>query len=123
MPRCAKGCCPSPAEHFRSLSFGTEKSGVVNRKDYALAADMAAYKALRRQGFQPPRVEGSYDLCRRATSEAEIRLGQVIDERDARVKRRGTKLMEGMLEIADHGMVGKIPDKGGKKRLPMKAKR
>jgi predicted GNAT family N-acyltransferase len=83
---------------------------------------MAAYRALRKQGYQPPRVEGSYDLSRRATSEAEIRLGQVISDRDPARKRKGTKLMEGMLEIADHGMVGKAPERGGKKRLAMKAR-
>lgn len=83
-----------------------------------------AYKALRKQGFKPPRIEGSYDLTRRATSEAEIRLGQVIGENDAALKRKGTKLMEGMLEISDHGMTGQKPEKGGgRKKLAMRAKR
>lgn len=82
---------------------------------------MAAYKALRGQGYQPPRLDGCYDLARRATSEAEIRLGQVIAEKDAKRKKKGARLMETMIEIGTTGMTGKIPEKGkGSKRRPMR---
>ncbi len=94
------------------------------RADFALSADLAAYRALRRQGFQPPRVDGSYDLTRRATTEAEIRLGQVISDGDNARRRRGGRLMEAMVEIGTAGMTGQMPTKGeGKKRLPMREKR
>jgi hypothetical protein len=122
MARCARGCCESQAAHYRSLSVAPRmlEVGRPHQRDAALEYDRVAYKALRRQGYQPPKIDGSYDLCRRATSEAEIRLGQVIDEKDARRKRKGTRLMENMLEISDHAMTGKIPEKGGKKKLRMR---
>lgn len=116
---CTRGCCPSNAEHYRSLSVQRIAAAERRRKDTALSYDMAAYKALRRQGYQPPRLEGSYDLCRRATSEAEIRLGQVISD-DGTKKRKGTGLMEAMTEISDKGMTGEVPEKGrGRKRMNM----
>lgn len=124
---CARGCCQGPnaqAEHYRSLSVQRPVAADRRRQDFALGADLVAYKALRRQGYHPPRIDGSYDLTRRATSEAEIRIGQVIDERDARRKKKGARLIEAMVEINDHGMTGKRPSKGeGKKRLPMRKKR
>lgn len=121
---CSRGCCASPADHYRSLSVQRPAASARRRRDFALGADLVAYRALRRQGFQPPRIDGSYDLTRRATSEAEIRLGQVIDERDRKRKKKGAGLIEAMCEVNDHGMVGRIPEKGGrKKRLPMREKR
>jgi hypothetical protein len=121
---CVRGCCPTQAEHYRSLSVQKPAAADRRRRDYALGADLVAYKALRRQGFQPPRIDGSYDLTRRATSEAEIRLGQVISDRDPALHRRGARLMEHMVEVSDHGMTGETPAKGGRrKRLPMRGKR
>jgi hypothetical protein len=121
MSNCPCGECPSYNAHMRSLSVQRPAASERRRRDFALGADLAAYKALRRQGFQPPRIDGSYDLARRAVSEAEIRLGQVISDQGTK-KRRGAKLMEAMTEISDHGMTGAIPEKGGKKRMPMRAR-
>lgn len=118
---CARGCCGSQAEHFRSVAVAPRfnEVGRPHQRDTALAYDLAAYKAMRQQGLQPPHVEGSYDLSRRATSEAEIRMGQVISDKDPARKRRGTRLMEATLEISDHAMVPGIPEKGvGNKRMP-----
>lgn len=124
MARCSRGCCDSQAEHYRSIAVAPKMNEVGRPKqtDAALGYDLAAYRAMRRQGLQPPRIDGSYDLARRATSEAEIRLGQVISDRDPARKRKGTKLMENSLEIADHGMTGRKPDLTGK-RVPMKVRR
>lgn len=123
---CPRGCCETEAEHYRSVSVQPRGRGVgtPHQRDAALSVDMAAYRALRQQGYQPPKIAGSYDLTRRATSEAEIRLGQVIGEKDAGRKKKGTRLMEAMCDISDRGMTGKAPSKGGgKRRLPMSAKR
>lgn len=121
---CSRGCCASPAEHFRSVAVAprAREVGSGHQRDAALAYDLAAYKAMRKQGLKPPRIDGSYDLARRATSEAEITLGQVISDRDARRKKKGARLMENMLEISG-SMTGTIPDKGGKKKTPMRARR
>lgn len=119
---CSRGCCTSQAEHYRSVHAAPKmrEVGRGHQADTALEYDRAAYRAMKKQGLQPPQLRGAYDLSRRATSEAEIRLGQVIDEKDAVRKRKGTALMEATLEIADHGMSGVIPKRGGKKRKKMK---
>lgn len=122
MPSCPCGECESYAAHMRSIN-AAPRMGDVGRwrqRDVALEYDRVAYREMKRQGLQPPQLRGAYDLARRATSEAEIRLGQVVDERDAARKRKGTALMEATLEIADHGMTGKMPTKGGKKRKKIK---
>ena len=119
---CSRGCCPTQGEHFRSIHAAPKmrEVGRPHQLEAALEYDRAAYRAMRRQGLQPPQMRGAYDLSRRATSEAEVRLGQVIDERDTKRKKKGTRLMENMLEISDHCMTGKIPAKGGKKRKAMR---
>lgn len=119
---CSRGCCSSQAAHFKSVHAAPKmrEVGRPHQLEVALEYDRAAYRAMRRQGLQPPQMRGAYDLSRRAISEAEIRLGQVIDEKDPARKRKGTRLMEATLEIADHGMTGEMPVKGGKKRKKMK---
>src|SRR5882762_8540547 len=120
---CSRGCCADQRAHYRSVNAAPRfnEVGRGHQRDVALEYDRAAYKMLRRQGLQPPKLEGSYDLARRATSEAEVRLGQVIDERDAKWKKKGTRLMEDMLDVADNCMTGVKPEKGtGKKRKAMR---
>lgn len=122
---CARGCCVTQAEHFRSVAVAprAREVGSGHQRETALAYDMAAYKAMRRQGLQPPKVIGSYDLARRATSPAEIALGQVIAEKDAKRKKKGTVLMENMLDIATNGMTGTMPDVDAGTKIPMKRKK
>lgn len=123
---CKRGCCASQKEHFRSVAVAPRfnEVGRPEQRDVAMAYDMASYKAMRSQGLQPPHIAGCYDLARRATSEAEIRLGTVISDKDAAVKRKGAKLLENALEISDHGMIPKIPEKGrGAKRVPIKVRK
>ena len=122
---CARGCCTSQADHFRSVAVAPKmrEVGRGHQADTALEYDRAAYKAMRRQGLQPPQMRGAYDLARRATSEAEIQLGRVVKEKDAARKRKGTKLMENMLEIASTGMTGKMPDVDAGTKVPMKRKK
>jgi hypothetical protein len=119
---CSRGCCISRAAHYRSVSAQPKarEVGRPHQSEVALEYDRAAYKALRRQGLQPPSLRGAYDLARKATSEAEIRLGRVIDERDAKRKKKGTRLMENTLEIADHAMTGSMPDISAGTKVPMR---
>lgn len=99
------------------------ETGRWKQRDAALEYDRAAYRALRRNGLQPPKLPGSYDLARRASSPAEIQLGQVIDEKDAARKRKGTRLMENIIELGTHGMTGKLPDVAAGTKVPMKRKK
>lgn len=59
---CAKGCCPSPREHYRSLRFLDTGKGSYHQKDKELARDRDAYKRLRNEGLQPKSVNGAHKL-------------------------------------------------------------
>jgi hypothetical protein len=106
---CARGCCATQAEHFRSLKLNPRLrgEGSNHHREFALGADRDAYRSMRRQGLQPPRLMGSYDLARRAESETEVRLGRVVKD-DPTNQRRGRRFLENMVEIADHGMTGEV---------------
>lgn len=67
---CARGCCPSQAEHYKSLVFGVAppENGYTKRFD----ADMDAYVRLRKDGLQPPRVDGAADLEKRADTREQV---------------------------------------------------
>lgn len=125
--RCARGCCKGPnaqANHYRSISAQprAREVGGPRQRDEALAYDLSAYKAMRRQGLKPPKIDGAYDLARRATSEAEITLGQVIGDKDPARRRKGARLMENMLEVSA-AMTEPLPAKGrGAKKIPMRAR-
>jgi hypothetical protein len=64
---CARGCCPTQRDHYRSLVFGVApaesdkfKGGYTRKFD----ADMDAYRQLRRDGVQPDRVDGPQSVIR-----------------------------------------------------------
>jgi hypothetical protein len=122
---CTRGCCTSQADHFRSIQTSPRmlEVGRGHQADTALEYDRAAYRAMKKQGLQPPQLRGAYDLARKATSEAEIQLGRVIAEKDPARKRRGTRLMENMLEIASTGMTGTMPDVDAGTKVPMRPKK
>lgn len=71
MATCARGCCASQAEHFRSVAL-TRTLPDANRADRRLARDRDAYRALKDQGYQPARLDGAHDLAQTATTAAEI---------------------------------------------------
>jgi hypothetical protein len=52
---CARGCCDTQADHYRSLVFATTKT--VDTRSFD--ADMDAYARLRRDGVQPPKIRGA----------------------------------------------------------------
>lgn len=107
---CSRGCCETQAAHFRSLKLNPKLrgEGSNHHRDFQVSADRDAYKAMRRQGLQPRALTGAYDLQRRASSAAEIRLGTVVKD-DATGQRKGRRYLENMIEIADHGMTGEMP--------------
>ena len=67
MATCARGCCASQAEHFRSVALARTLPD-ANRADRRLARDRDAYRALKDQGYQPARLDGAHDLARDARS-------------------------------------------------------
>lgn len=69
---CARGCCPSPGEHYRSLRYTKAAVGPLHRKDQALDRDLAAYKRLIGSGLEPAQIDGAHDLERTDASAARI---------------------------------------------------
>ena len=87
-----------PIDRDKILSLGVKKySKEMDRKDAVLAKDLEAYKRLRKQGLQPPSVDGSARLESEAVSKVEIQTGVVSANlpRDERVK------MAKRLEVMD----------------------
>lgn len=76
---CPRGCCPDYRTHIQGVRIGgfPSENTVRERK---LAADMRAYKNLRRDGLQPRQIDGSYVLERSARNEREVEMGRPIDK-------------------------------------------
>lgn len=60
--RCARGCCNSQAEHWRSVRPAIRALIEGNRRDAKLARDLQAYKSMVDQGLEPCRTEGAARL-------------------------------------------------------------
>ena len=60
------------AESARSLSVMSQATRTINRRDATLSTDLAAYKRLRKDGLQPPRIDGSAMRERHAESRAQV---------------------------------------------------
>jgi len=69
---CVRGCCPSPAEHYKSLSYVDHGQGSYHTKDRQLGKDRDAYKRLRQNGLQPKRVDGSARVEQTANTTAQV---------------------------------------------------
>lgn len=68
----------SPIDREKILSLGIKKASVgIDRREKVLSQDLAAYKRLRTEGLQPPRVDGSAQLERDAVTPLEIQTGVV----------------------------------------------
>ena len=80
---CSRGCCASPAEHYRSIkwSHGPTQHDLTERQ---WSRDMPAYKSMRQQGLQPPSIDGAADLATRATSTFEIETGCILPPKEAK---------------------------------------
>jgi hypothetical protein len=66
---CARGCCDTQAEHYRSLVFGSSASRQFTR---TWDDDTEAYRTLRKEGLQPPRVGGSHQRMMRAETREQV---------------------------------------------------
>ena len=69
---CVKGCCPSPREHYKSLTFVDHGQGSYHTKDRQLSKDRDAYKRLRQNGTQPKRVDGSAKVEATANTQTQV---------------------------------------------------
>lgn len=74
---CARGCCNSPAEHYRSISM-TPRVHPVELTERQWDKDMPAYKRLRADGLQPRDIDGCARLEAKAETTREIEAGQVL---------------------------------------------
>lgn len=83
----------TPIDREKILSIGTNRHRAEgDLADRKLAKDLAAYKRLRMEGMQPPRVDGSAQLEKEAITPLEIQTGVVsanlpAKEREAMAKR------------------------------------
>lgn len=95
---CSRGCCGSQREHYRSVRFGATRGAAVEveRTERRWDRDMAAYKAMRRDGLQPAGIDGAADLQARASTEFEVSSGRLLPGRVA-------KRVEQMLDGASDG--------------------
>lgn len=75
---CARGCCRTQAEHFRSVAMATKALVDGNRRDAKLVKDLRAYKSMVDQGLEPCRTEGAWELQDKSVYEIEGR--HPIDE-------------------------------------------
>lgn len=86
---CARGCCSSPREHYRSLVVGRSQPTVMSNgyplnQDGSDGRDMDAYKRLKANGLQPPKWRGSAELEKHATTAVEIERGKVFEPKFAK---------------------------------------
>jgi hypothetical protein len=64
------------------LATGAGNESFSAKLDAKLELDRPAYKAMRKQGFQPPSVTGAHELMTRATTPAEIQMGRILPNAD-----------------------------------------
>ncbi len=74
---CPRGCCPDYRTHVKGIQVGGFPTSITLR-DKKLDLDRDAYKAMRKQGLQPPAVKGSYVNQRSARNETEVTLGRPL---------------------------------------------
>lgn len=78
MDSCERGCCPSPKEHYRSLRFVAKGEGTLHERDRQFQRDREAYRRLRQNGLQPPRIDGCAVVEQYATTKEEVEHGAVV---------------------------------------------
>lgn len=70
--------CPDYRTHVTGVNIGSlPTQPTYTDKKWEL--DAAAYKAMRADGLQPPRVDGAYVMERSAKNEREISMGRPLD--------------------------------------------
>lgn len=78
------------------LSIGVMKKSKDAGRDRQLSKDLDAYKRLRKQGMQPPRIDGSARLESEAVSDIEIRTGVVPSNLSAEERRKMAKRLDSL---------------------------
>lgn len=74
---CARGCCATQAEHYRSVVV-RPLTAPESKREAQTSRDLAAYKRLAESGQQPKTFVGAAALERDARSPIEVKLGHVI---------------------------------------------
>ena len=77
---CAKGCCTTSAEHYRSLVMSGSPS-VQAKAQRREQSDLEAYRRLRADGLQPRSHVGAAALEKAAFTPNEIETGTLIRNR------------------------------------------
>lgn len=82
---CARGCCPTPRDHWLSVAFSASATPTrrpeavrIDRTEAQWDADMPAYKRLRHDGLQPKAIDGCAELESKGTSREEIEMGHLF---------------------------------------------
>lgn len=87
----------SEIDREKILSLGVTKyRKEMDRKDAVLAKDLEAYKRLRMNGLQPPRVDGSARLESEAVTPVEIQTGVVSANLPAKEREAMAKRLDGL---------------------------
>ena len=80
-------------DKVRSIGFGSGTlptrhavSSAVEAREKRWAKDMPAYKALRAQGLQPPRIDGSAKLMAHAETRFEVESGQILPGQSKKIE-------------------------------------
>lgn len=84
---CARGCCASQIEHYRSVSIaasacpsrdGGRYAASVNAREKRWERDFAAMDSLKKDGIVPKTSEGLADLVARAETRHEIERNKIL---------------------------------------------
>lgn len=78
---CARGCCPTQRDHYRSIAFGASatpfrRADTVSKDamEDRWHADMPAYKRLKADGIQPQQIDGCAALEAHAEHRKQIEM-------------------------------------------------
>lgn len=74
---CRRGCCDTQAQHYRSVFVIAKGQAKANGRERRWARDLDAYRNLRRDGLQPPRIDGARNLEQRADCAEQVESGML----------------------------------------------
>lgn len=97
--RCARGCCASQAEHFRSIQMSGKPPSEQSQMESRWEDDMPAYSRMRKNGLQPKSIDGCATLEKHASTKLEVQMGHLFDTPEKMAKAR-----EGMQRATDMGL-------------------
>jgi len=84
----------SEIDRDKLLSIGMIKQSHLANRDRRLSKDLEAYKRLRMNGLQPPRVDGSARLESEAVTPLEVQTGVVMSNLPAEERRKMAKRLD-----------------------------